>query len=122
MSSPINTGAANVVQMPLPDEQARKAQILQRILDLSETMLAEAEASSWAAVSEHDHERQRLAWQLSEIPLNPVEKQRWAKPLGRILDISRQLTAIATRERDAVAAQLSELRRGQQARKAYAAV
>lgn len=122
MSSTPEGPAAKVVAMPLPEAQAHKVRLLRRILELSEMMLAEAQASSWAEVSEHDHERQRLAWKLSETPLNPVEMARWEKPLQRILWLSRELTAIATRERDAVGAQLAALHRGQKAQKAYAAL
>ncbi|MCB1737228.1 MAG: flagellar protein FliT [Gammaproteobacteria bacterium] len=122
MSSPLSRQADKVVPIPMPEDQTHKAELIRRILELSETMLTEAEASSWADVSEHDHERQRLAWKLSETPLNPVEKQRWTEPLQRILWISRQLTQIATRERDAVATQLAKMRQGNKAQKAYAAL
>ncbi len=102
-----------------PKGALNKGDVIRRILHISEVMLREAEASSWAAVTLQDEERQRLAWTLSKSPLNEIERKQWNTQLTRILAISRQLTDVARKERAEVATQLLEIRKGGNMERAY---
>ncbi|MGB0723681.1 MAG: flagellar protein FliT [Gammaproteobacteria bacterium] len=123
MNNAANTHSANVIPMPQPGNGARggRGPVIERLLQLSETMLQAANESAWDTVSQHDLERQRLAWELGGAPMGIDERGVWDDAIARIISISKSLTELAARDREAVASKLRSLHKRDQMSQAYAA-
>jgi hypothetical protein len=103
-------------------EQARgdgREDLLESLVTLSERMLADAEAARWDAVMAQEATRQHLVWTLFAAPLGRDEQRRWARPLQRVVAVSRRLTDLAVAARTRRREELLGLRRGRKQRQSY---
>ncbi|MDN5870933.1 MAG: flagellar protein FliT [Nitrococcus sp.] len=98
---------------------AERVQTARRLLDLTREMLALGRAGDWARFADREEERRRLSRDLFATPV-PREA---APPVGdcirRVLDLDRELTALAEAHRDNAARAMREAQRGRQAADIY---
>jgi hypothetical protein len=103
----------------LATEMNARATMLADIKMLSEAMLDDARAGQWDRLPQNESERQRMVWSFFAEPLGPFEAELHAEGLSRILEISQELTRLASEQRSALADEMDQLRRGRSAAAAY---
>ncbi len=94
-------------------------QLVERILRLSERMLAAARRDDWRSVEQHENLRRDA---LEALYAHPDYRQRLpelAEPLNRILAMSRECIVLGEQARHSMTVQMLNLQRGRCMSRAY---
>ena len=94
----------------------RRTAMLDSILSLSERILDQAREGRWEVLCDQEGERQRLVWEYFAEPPSGREAELHAASLGRVLEISRELTRLASEQRERTAEALQEASRARSAK------
>lgn len=93
--------------------------MLERIVALSEAMLADARTGNWDTLVRDEPERQRLVWRFFARPLSRAEAEHFEPTLRRVLLMSQDLSRLAAEQRDDLAGQMRKLDQNRRAEGAY---
>jgi len=106
--------------MPAADPVLGHKQMARRLLGLTEQMLRAARSGDWAAVAEHEAQRQNAARDLfaSPIPEGAVSTVEYC--VAQLLELDPELLRLVSQAREAAGAEVRNLRAGRRAVDQYA--
>ena len=90
-----------------------------KVLRISQRMLATAEQGDWTLLGQLERERSRSLESLFQHPQMPAAISVIASALQQVMELDRECIALGQQAREAMAAELNQQTQGQQAVRSY---